>query len=109
MAWAKTVVHAAAIAPAAWLGWQIYEVWRTGSDALGADPVAEIEHRTGLWALRFLTPEERESVRTMLDPAAVKARLAELGSGPQPHDDPAPGRGAAPEAFEQAIRDSDRL
>ncbi len=52
--WAKAVVHAAALAPAAWLGWQIYEVWRTGSDALGADPVAEIEHRTGLWALRLL-------------------------------------------------------
>src|SRR3546814_21059865 len=26
----------------------------TNSDALGADPVAEIEHRLGLWALRFL-------------------------------------------------------
>lgn len=54
LAWTKAVVHAAALAPAAWLGWQVYEVWRTGSDALGADPVAEIEHRTGLWALRFL-------------------------------------------------------
>ena len=48
------MVHAAALAPATWLGWQVYEVWRTGSDALGADPVAEIEHRTGLWALRLL-------------------------------------------------------
>ena len=28
--------------------------WQTGSDALGADPVAEIEHRLGLWALRLL-------------------------------------------------------
>jgi len=54
LAWAKAAVHAAALLPAAWLGWQIYEVWRTGSDALGADPVAAIEHRTGLWALRFL-------------------------------------------------------
>ncbi len=51
---AKGLVHALALAPAAWLGWQIAEVWRTGSDALGADPVAEIEHRTGLWALRLL-------------------------------------------------------
>lgn len=51
---AKTLVHALALAPAAWLGWQFWEVWRTGSDALGADPVAEIEHRTGLWALRLL-------------------------------------------------------
>ncbi|UWX04583.1 sulfoxide reductase heme-binding subunit YedZ [Pseudoxanthomonas sp. NC8] len=51
---AKTAVHVAALVPAAWLGWQVYEVWRIGSDALGADPVAAIEHRTGLWALRFL-------------------------------------------------------
>ena len=54
VAWTKALVHAMALAPAAWLGWQVYEVWRTGSDALGADPVAEIEHRTGLWALRLL-------------------------------------------------------
>lgn len=54
IAWSKAAVHAAALAPAAWLGWQVYEVWRTGSDVLGADPVAEIEHRTGLWALRLL-------------------------------------------------------
>ncbi len=43
-----------AVAPAAWLGWRIAEVWRSGSDALGADPVAAIEHETGLWALRLL-------------------------------------------------------
>jgi sulfoxide reductase heme-binding subunit YedZ len=54
LARAKALVHIAALAPATWLGWQVYEVWRTGSDALGADPVAEIEHRTGLWALRLL-------------------------------------------------------
>lgn len=51
---AKTLLHALAIAPAAWLAWQFWQVWQTGSDALGADPVAEIEHRTGLWALRLL-------------------------------------------------------
>ncbi|WP_244858759.1 MULTISPECIES: protein-methionine-sulfoxide reductase heme-binding subunit MsrQ [Lysobacteraceae] len=51
---AKTVVHALALTPAAWLGWQVWTVSQTGSDALGADPVAEIEHRLGLWALRFL-------------------------------------------------------
>ena len=45
-----------------------------------------------LYVLRFLTPEERVSVRTLLDPAAVKARLADLGSGPQPHDDVPPER-----------------
>lgn len=51
---AKTLVHALALAPLAYLGWQFWQVWQTGSDALGADPVAEIEHRTGLWALRLL-------------------------------------------------------
>lgn len=50
----KTAVHLAALTPLAILGWQMWEVARTGSDALGADPVAEIEHRLGLWALRFL-------------------------------------------------------
>lgn len=51
---AKTVVHAAALTPLAILSWQFVDVWRTGSDALGADPVAEIEHRLGIWALRLL-------------------------------------------------------
>ncbi|MCC4621629.1 protein-methionine-sulfoxide reductase heme-binding subunit MsrQ [Xanthomonas cassavae CFBP 4642] len=51
---AKTAVHAAALAPMVLLAWQFWQVWQTGSDALGADPVAEIEHRTGLWALRFV-------------------------------------------------------
>jgi sulfoxide reductase heme-binding subunit YedZ len=51
---AKAVVHALALTPAAYLGWLVWQVARTGSDALGADPVAEIEHFLGLWALRFL-------------------------------------------------------
>ncbi|MBN6113798.1 protein-methionine-sulfoxide reductase heme-binding subunit MsrQ [Xanthomonas bonasiae] len=51
---AKTLVHALALVPLAYLGWQFWQVWQSGSDALGADPVAEIEHRTGLWALRLL-------------------------------------------------------
>ena len=51
---AKTLLHITALLPAAWLGWQVWTVARTGSDALGADPVAEIEHRLGLWALRLL-------------------------------------------------------
>jgi sulfoxide reductase heme-binding subunit YedZ len=51
---AKTLVHALALTPLAILAWQVHDVWTTGSDALGADPVAEIEHRTGLWALRLL-------------------------------------------------------
>lgn len=62
-----------------------------------------------LYLLRFLTPDERASVRTLLSPAAVRARLADLGSGPQPHDDAPGAGGAAPEALEQATRDTDRL
>jgi len=51
---AKTLVHALALTPLAILGWQFWDVYSSNSDALGADPVAEIEHRLGLWALRFL-------------------------------------------------------
>ena len=51
---AKTLVHIAALIPLAILAWQFYDVWKTGGDALGADPVAEVEHRLGLWALRLL-------------------------------------------------------
>ena len=51
---AKLLVHLLALTPVAILAWQFYDVWKTGSDALGADPVAEIEHRLGLWALRLL-------------------------------------------------------
>ncbi|QDA55895.1 protein-methionine-sulfoxide reductase heme-binding subunit MsrQ [Thermomonas aquatica] len=51
---AKTLVHLAALTPLAILLWQVWSVARTGGNALGADPVAEIEHRLGLWALRFL-------------------------------------------------------
>ncbi|HEY5780539.1 MAG TPA: protein-methionine-sulfoxide reductase heme-binding subunit MsrQ [Lysobacter sp.] len=50
----KTIVHLLALIPAAILGWQIRQELLTGSGGLGADPVAEIEHRLGLWALRFL-------------------------------------------------------
>lgn len=51
---AKTLVHALALTPLAILAWQFWDVYSTNSDALGADPVAEIEHRLGLWALRML-------------------------------------------------------
>lgn len=51
---ARTFVHLLCLIPLAILGQQIWEVYRTGNDALGADPVAEIVHRLGLWALRFL-------------------------------------------------------
>jgi sulfoxide reductase heme-binding subunit YedZ len=52
---AKAAIHLLAATPLALLGWQ---AWQVGSgadiDALGADPVAAIEHRLGLWALRLL-------------------------------------------------------
>ena len=51
---AKALVHVLALAPAMYLASQAWEVARTGNDALGAEPVAEIEHRLGLWALRLL-------------------------------------------------------
>ncbi|MGO1073703.1 protein-methionine-sulfoxide reductase heme-binding subunit MsrQ [Lysobacter sp. CA199] len=51
---AKVAVHALALTPAAILAWQIREEFLTGTGGLGADPIAEIEHRLGLWALRLL-------------------------------------------------------
>ena len=51
---AKTLLHLLALTPAAILAWQIRQEMLTGSGGLGADPVAEIEHRLGLWALRLL-------------------------------------------------------
>ncbi|HET7125839.1 MAG TPA: protein-methionine-sulfoxide reductase heme-binding subunit MsrQ [Lysobacter sp.] len=51
---AKAFVHLLALTPLAILLSQVWSVAHTGGDALGADPVAEIEHRLGLWALRFL-------------------------------------------------------
>ena len=67
-----------------------------------------------LYLLRFLTAEERGMVRALLSPAAVRAGLAALQSesadgerGSRERDE-APQTGA-PETFEQASRDSDRL
>ena len=50
----KTFVHLAALTPLVILLWQAWDDTRNGGNALGADPVAEIEHRLGIWALRFL-------------------------------------------------------
>lgn len=53
--WLKAAAHLAALAPLAVLAWEFWRVFSGADlDALGADPVAEIEHRTGLWALRLL-------------------------------------------------------
>lgn len=44
----KPLAFALALAPLGLL------VWRTSQNALGTDPVAQLEHSTGIWALRFL-------------------------------------------------------
>jgi sulfoxide reductase heme-binding subunit YedZ len=51
---AKTAAHLLALTPLAILAWQIRSELLTGTGALGADPVAAIEHYLGIWALRFL-------------------------------------------------------
>jgi sulfoxide reductase heme-binding subunit YedZ len=50
----KTAVHLLALTPLAILAWRIRSELLTGTGALGADPVAAIEHYLGLWALRLL-------------------------------------------------------
>jgi len=44
----KPLVFLLCLTPLAWL------VWDTLQNDLGTDPVAQLEHRTGLWALRLL-------------------------------------------------------
>ena len=61
-----------------------------------------------LYALRFLTDEERTQLRGLLSPAAVRERLQRLRAERGVESDEAPHRGAGPETFEQAARDSDR-
>jgi len=96
-----------------------------GELALPTDGALGFAGRLALWlafpavlyALRFLTREERDSLRAMLSPATVRERLAELRAGtatdageeasPARERDPR-ARGGA-EAFEQANRDVDRL
>jgi sulfoxide reductase heme-binding subunit YedZ len=46
--WPKLAAHTLALLPFVWLA---YDVW---ADRLGADPIAEITHRSGDWALRFV-------------------------------------------------------
>src|SRR3546814_15775343 len=74
---AKTLVHALVLTPLAIPAWQFWDVYSTNSDALGADPVAEIEHRPGLSALRFpmlalaITPLRQLTAK----PAFIRLRL----------------------------------
>jgi methionine sulfoxide reductase heme-binding subunit len=51
---AKTLVHALCLLPAVLLAWRIWDVYSTGSDALGADPVPTIIRELGDWGMRML-------------------------------------------------------
>ncbi len=44
----RWLAHLTAASPALWL------IWATVRDQLGADPIAELSHETGQWALRLL-------------------------------------------------------
>ena len=63
---AKVAIHALCLAPLAWL---VADIVR---DTLGPDPVAQVTHRTGIWALRLLlvtlavTPLRRATGRAEL-------------------------------------------
>ena len=48
--WLKPVVFALSLLPLAWIVWAAL----TDPDALGSNPINEVEHFTGEWALRFL-------------------------------------------------------
>jgi O-antigen/teichoic acid export membrane protein len=62
-----------------------------------------------LWALGFLSSEERQWVRGQLRPSVLRERLAGLGrEAAPPARRGAPHGGAVPEAFEEAERDIDR-
>jgi len=66
-----------------------------------------------LYALRFLSEEERRELGKLLAPGAVRERLAALRSAPEAGEgEPSEGveahRGGVPETFEQASRDADR-
>ncbi len=82
------------------------EAWLTRGAAWLALPAL-------LCAVGFLTEPERAGLRRMLNPGAVRERLAALAAGTPAERD----RGAEkerphhlpPETFEQAQRDTDRL
>jgi sulfoxide reductase heme-binding subunit YedZ len=52
--WAWPVVLIIALAPAAWGAYAFISDWKRGTVLLGAEPVKELEHYLGDWALRFL-------------------------------------------------------
>ena len=61
-----------------------------------------------LLACGFLTREERDGLRLMLSPGAVRERLRDLASEPDPGEPESPA-GASAEIYEAVRRDEDRL
>jgi sulfoxide reductase heme-binding subunit YedZ len=51
---AGPVIVALSVLPALYLAWTGYQGLVGFSDALGANPIKELEHATGRWAIRFL-------------------------------------------------------
>jgi O-antigen/teichoic acid export membrane protein len=62
-----------------------------------------------LLACGFVTASERATLRELLRPAAVRARLRALGARPATAEAGSDGGGFAPEVYEQALRDEDRV
>jgi O-antigen/teichoic acid export membrane protein len=81
-----------------------------GIEGLALRGVAWMALPALLWACGFLTATERRTLRALLRPAAVLGRLRELGAGPRPSEPEDRARaGYAPEVYEQASRDEDRV
>jgi O-antigen/teichoic acid export membrane protein len=70
--------------------------WLTRGAALAAYPLL-------LWVTRFPRPDEREAIKELMRPGALAERLRAARAAP------ASATSAVPEAFEQEIRDEDRL
>ena len=89
-----------------------------GELLLPTQGLAGFAARTALWLVLplvlygcgFVTAGERSALRGMLGPRAVRARLAELRrAGAEPDAGARDERGFAPEVYEQAARDEDRV
>jgi O-antigen/teichoic acid export membrane protein len=89
-----------------------------GELLLPTDGLDGLAARTALWlalpalllATGFLTAAERASLRSMLSPSAVRARLRALSAGPaEPERESELAAGYAPEVYEAIGRDEDRL
>jgi len=84
-----------------------------GLDGFGGRLALWLAFPVVLYLCRFLTDEERRELGALVAPGAVRERLAALRSAPragegEPAERVDPHRGAVPETFEQASRDTDR-